>query len=1251
MADSAQVNGDEVLGGKVVRRVVLFQVDLDTPEASLAFGNAIGAAGIGVADIRINQPDDYDSPSSDLYWRNILKKFNLNPDQDGYKSNYKKVFQKFIENLYRSIDSLELKKSRSLDGIVSAPFIELSDLIVGGLEDYSSVLDETNNTLKFSVVHPTIMVGKTFVDMAQASSVFESINVRENDILMVRTSYNGGPFKPEFIGQITSVNPSYRYGAVIKLAVEVAGLSKALYTSQIITKRALNTDQFLPNIEINSVSEPTVFDGRFNPKTAKAIFKELMGEALLSLPKVKQPTPGTDVYELNQGFFNAGLPQGFQFDFFLFLGLYIMSKTPGVGDLWSQMGPDQPPVLLDQDIRALQEAGDYKVFNPMVAKGFSTFFSQLQYPHEVLDQIRNNTFMDIFEARNGIIISRPPRYNRIDLAGPIEGSGTGDYNLVRISAEKDDDTLQQVFTATPGVGWLFNPNGDFFIKSDDLVGDIDVNSDELDVETRIDTKWSMPLNQAPEIAAGSWTDPTLLIRYGFRSKAPVTNPNVLNPRAARLFSPIALAWANAKTRRFNLSAKDTRVYYPGRLYYIEALNLVGFLVGEKIVHGYDKISQRTLTFSMSRKVVSRSVKDILSSENELYNFALCYCNDITPEDLKDNSTAKKRIRDRGRALLARMEAIYSDTLGATYTTPTAEDPGITQSVANDQNGNQVQSQFTPPVASQRPAMTVPMFKYLPTILDLIIEVEVDKTLADLPSAPKDNSNLKKTQDNGTGNEVAIRDSQGRLYCPFLLYNFPQPFDDFGKLVSSPDRDKFLDSPKSLSAGAIAYGPVQSAAFMQVNPSKSTHTNKDFEGVLALRTPFLDAQFVANLSKFSMSQLLINMLVSLDLLLKYSSIGGFFTDDAIGGDVPQFFIFNQAGGFDLFFPGSSDPTFDRTKLAAKWSSAVDRVQYNLKDLSGNSLPANILRLKLDSANMPYFENKYFEIKPTAAGEYNMPMGYFVTFNNAVGWQFFRVANKTDGSAGGRLKKFNVFSQSEVQMEAVDSGLDFDVLPLSSRGDYGIYYVTPFGEATIERLMEFFLPPKKAGQFDATDVNNLKAQVKASRPAAVLLEENQSHSRGRAVDLSPDYLVASSRSDLTMKGSKDWNSGTGAIPPLLSVFQDRLVRAHFSLSAPPNSNTPAPEDPKKRSFFFPIKSAMTATTVYPNGQSAGQHQLAFFHLEVSQADISAFKRWLLPPREGNENLYSPEASKEIGGNLPVQDAVAPGTSLPNSGGING
>ena len=1226
-------------GDIVIRRALLFQVDLSTPAAQQAFGDAISEAGVGSADIRINQPDDYDSPASSLYWRNILQKFDTDPNKDGYKSSYQKIFNAFIAKLYADIDTLTLKTSTPPGSIASSPFVDLTDLITGGFDGYASSLDETNNTLKFSIENPSIMKDGIVPAPNDRYSFFQRINVRENDVLMVRVSRNGGPFELEFIGQVVNLNQEYHYGTVIKTDLEIAGLSKAFYTSQIITKRALSTNQFLPGIEINSVSDVTVYEGRFNPKTARAIFREIMEEALLSVPFDNSSNPnnvdGTDLYTLNQGFFNSNQPQGFQFDFFLFLALYIMSKTAAAGDLWYQPN-NQPVMLLDQSIRGLQEAGDYPVFNPMIAKGFSTFFSQLQYPHEVLDNIRENVFMDVFESRNGIVISRPPRYNRIDLPAP----DLGDYNLSRISAEQDDQVLQGVFSTIPG-GWVFNNDSDFVIGSDDLVGDIELPSDELDVETRIDTKWMMPLNNAPDIAAGSWTDPTLLIRYGFRSKAPVNNPNVLNPRAARMFSPIALAWVNAKTRRLNLSVKDNRVYYPGRLYYVQALNIVAYLVEEVIVHGYERISQRTLSFSMVRKVVSRSSKDILASENELYNFALCYCDDITPKDLADSTTCKQAIRDRGKALLARMTALYQDS--------------------DDSLGDQallVPPVPGPPVAAQTSSMTVPMFKYLPNILDLIIEVEVDSTLANTTSPDQDNSSLKNTQASGVGNEVAHRDSQGRIYVPLGIYGYPQPgVDNFGQLVSSDDstNSKYLDSAYSLSPGALGYGPEVSLPFIQINPSKGTPQNPDFEDVQALRTPFLDAKFVDTVAKFSMSQLLMNMLVSLDLSLKYVGAGNSMTNGALAllssGVFPQFFTLGP-NGFELFFSGSSDPSFDTSKLSEKWQAAVnldpagDPGPYHLDSASTDSLPPNILKLKLDSQNRPYFENKYFQIFQTSSGEYNMPMGYFVTLpTGGDNWRFTRLANQSTPYLGGKIKLASPpLSSTNVIFEAVDTSLGVDAIPLSSTNPTGIYFITPWAEVTVERLLDVNLPPSKGGQYTAQNVNTLKSDVKASRPAALLLEENQSHSQGRAIDLSPDYLVASSQSDLTMRGSAGWNTG-GPLAPLLAVFQDRIIQAGFSLSAPPNSNTPSTADPKRRSFFFTIPSAMTGNPVYPNGTPAKTSPLGFFHLEVSQADISAFKKWLRPPNNASLNT-----SEIPGGQLPVQDQVAPGSPKSNTGAIS-
>jgi len=1236
---------------KVVRRVLLFQVDLDTPAAKTAFGNAIGSAGLGKADIRINTPDDYDSPGSVLYWRNVLQSFSPDPSVDGYRKQYQTIFQAFTANLFANLGSLTLKRGRTLDGITSAPYIELSDFIVGPFEAYGVSLAELSNSLKLRVIHPQHMQDGKFKNVDLASSIFASATPRENDIIMVRTSYNDGPYELEYLGQIIKVNSRWQYGTVIGHDIDIGGLSKAFYTSQILNKIALSPQQFLPNIELNSVGDQSPYENRFNSKDSKGIFQAVLEEAMLSVSNtsfdqattsaIKAGTSSTtttgvptDLYQLDPGFFGS-TPQGgrgFQFDFFLFLGLYLMSITEAVGNLWVQGSIDSPPVLLDQPIRGLQEAGSYQVFLKMMAKGYSEFFSDLEFPYELLGAIRENAFMDVFETRNGIVICRPPRYNRIDLPAVTPRPST-DYNLARRSAESDQQTLQEIFApGTDGVsGWVYNRNADFYIQSKDLVGSIDVISEEMDVETRIDTKWSLQLNGAVDIAAGSWTDPTLLVRYGFRSHAPVTNPNVLNPQAARLFSPIALAWANAKSRKVSLSVRDNRKYYIGRLYYIEALQMVGYLVFEGIPHGYEGVSQRTLTFSMVREVVNRSSADILSNPNEILNFAMCYCNDLTPSDVTSGTAAQAALIKRGTDLLNSMVTLYGQkTSGAPQATARAG------------------TVSAPKISAQTPSVTVPMFKYLATILDFIVSVEETPALAEPIQQSQSNANLAGKSQAAT----AIRDSSGTLYAPFGLYAYPQIFDSFSSAISGNGRNSFLNDSETAESSAINYGAPSGqyvgqaeTGFMQENPNKSNAGKPSFEGILAMSTPFKVDQFVKSSQNFGVSQLLINKLVTLDLNLKFQRLSG---SRGIPGNIPQFFV-SGPDSYYLFRIPPAGVTVDQTFLAAEWEPLWESLVVD----NSWRLPPNILSFGVapgDPEGTYSFFNSYYKIPRRQDGTFCMPMGYFTYLNPSQGWLFERLCNTSDGFKGGVIQfQGTPKSTNDFTFESVVAGqINQQTYSIFASGSARVYFVTPFAEPTIERLMEYRLPPERAGQYTNMDVSNLAALVKSEKGNAVLLQNNQAHTDGRAVDVSPDFLVAASRSDLTMIGSADWNSGKGPLPPLLQIFTQVILNSGFQQVSQPALHTPAPQSGTLApnfyftapNFYFPIPNALQAT-VTDSSNKSNVVPIGLFHLAVSQAAVKNFVKNFWPPAAGSTNLYSPNAPASTT-QPQAQDAVSPGTS---------
>lgn len=124
-------------------------------------------------------------------------------------------------------------------------------------------------------------------------------------------------------------------------------------------------------------------------------------------------------------------------------------------DVPNQIGTfeTRQPVFFDQDVQNLKA---YFIF--LAAVFTSKFSPELKTPYEILDEIRKNTFVEIFEASSGVFYIRSPQYNNTiiyDPQGPASSTNRSDINMVLSSSlniisnsysETTDSLISKVFT-------------------------------------------------------------------------------------------------------------------------------------------------------------------------------------------------------------------------------------------------------------------------------------------------------------------------------------------------------------------------------------------------------------------------------------------------------------------------------------------------------------------------------------------------------------------------------------------------------------------------------------------------------------------------------------------------------------------------------------------------------------------------------------------------------------------------------------
>jgi hypothetical protein len=1252
----------------VDRRFLLFQLDLTGPNvpASLRprwdLSQDLTAQGVAISDY-----SDYDAPRSDIYWRDILYEETKNSDtgqeiQGDYLSRLASHFYQFASDLYQAVFSgqLGLRSASAFND----PYIDLSPY-VRSVSGYQVDAGDLSNSMKLVVGRPdqqgdpnslsaNLLYDKVF-------NINDGILPRENDVIMVLGRYPDGPdagqFFPEYLGMVEKVNLSAAYGQLDNYELTVSGISRISKSSDIVTQRSVSTAVFLPNVEIGSSEDVSVFADKFQDQNIQGIFQIVLssvyswitgssGSGVLAsssglpgyalgfnidwapfIPKIVANPSAVGPGDSQMPSINGG---GFQHNFMTLLTLFLMSVTDAsnreyfparanssanssanslyygsVAAALQAAGSaltvptDDSTVPLSPYNRAYLEHGNHQAYNSLIAQGYELFYPHLTKPADVLGDVRKNAFFDVFESRDGLLICRPGRYNKIERSLS---------EIQRANAETDINgnpaaggfSPQTLFAFDPATStYEFNPAADFYIASEEILDLPDRVFDNEPLDSRADIKLMFKYDgsQGQSLFAGFYVDPDVLLRFGLKSKGPITNPNALNADAPWVFAPLALAMNNAPSRAVSVTVRDRRKFRVGKLYYIEPLDCVAFLSSDVINHANSALSTRTLQFIMVRRVIRRPISamltptPVLHRQHEILNLAMCYLGDppgdesVSVEQFASESglSDPAQYKNMRQVMLAKGNALANYMLSL-------NPPGAAGAVAGPTVANaKSQAQRGPQTPGAGSGARMVMFRYLPTILDVALEVEanpqISQNSADVPAS----NQAAATAANGRLNAALLNGDLAAM-AGFTTEANQQPYDPVLQAITmSTTGISTGDDPKTvlIPAGTLGYGLSSSPSSPITGaPAWDSLANSPAAPLSWFQTPFSAQTLSATPQNVTFSQLLANKLAGVDLSMKFQLGAGSPLTPRFSS-IPQLYFFDGAQ-FDLLTVGVAPQAYLKTIPPIPAGQFVGIPQCLAFNLS--SFPSTMASSCYQVAG--------------SGGIFRLPFGHFVLIpalsSEMTDAVWVRVQNKTNPILGGSVRivpgslprQFVVTPADEFTTLTVEDGNN-DGAGTPINGSTGwmppppnqpnLYFVTPFAEPTIERMLNFALPPNIGGQVTQQQLNAVKDQVKSQPGGGRVLTGNNRRVMGDAINLSPDYLALFSQSDLLASPTRPslarlpLGGGSLADAGIFWLFEQALLGAisgNFAgIGRKPSTGNPGE--------LVPLVGALTASLTYPNG----------------------------------------------------------------------
>ena len=419
------------------------------------------------------------------------------------------------------------------------------DLRTNALTDIGAIrtdLTQLSNTTSFTLRQDILLKYNITIE---PNDVIEIISTNYNKVLKYEDyqEENKDPLNrnTQFLGFVTQLSLSNKYGQVSDLTVTCEGISKLLTMNPVVSDNAVspqfnNLLDFIAQPKKNPSEATTVnvYVTQYNNSTVYELFTDIMSKVLAASPIEGDATNYTVRYVSDKTKL-----KGLQYQYCK--PLIVLYHLAASISTVRQCGPTEV-IIAKVDCNILQTK--LQAYLKQLRTNFTNFWSTYASPLQILNAIVENSFLEIYEDRCGVLIMRTPRYNTwigkdiIDLRDVIEWTQT--LNDVTLKSRSDYQ-------------WCI-----------DYIG----------------TMSNFPGNAYENIPA--------LLKYGFRAESPKTSPNAKNEKLCAVFGALDVARSNSRTRVIRVTVPMIQDYTLGKLYYLpiqdkngvdglESVGCVGYL--------------------------------------------------------------------------------------------------------------------------------------------------------------------------------------------------------------------------------------------------------------------------------------------------------------------------------------------------------------------------------------------------------------------------------------------------------------------------------------------------------------------------------------------------------------------------------------------------------------------------------------------------------------------------------------------------
>lgn len=437
----------------------------------------------------------------------------------------------------------------------------------------STTLEGLSNMTSFNLRQDILLhYGVTI----EANDIIEIVDTNYNNMLQNGKNYVAKRIEDstQFIGFVTKMSLSQRFNETSLLNVTCEGISKMLSLNPTINSNAVapqfksvagfisGEDKTQTTSDANVVN---VFSTFFDGLNAYDLFIKLLSDTLAVTP-VEEDKAAYSMRLVSDPEKLKTLPYQYAKPLLVLYHYAVTYSTLRKVNLSGAQSQGSHIILARLDNNVNQEK--LQAYLLMIRSQFDLFWSNITTPITVLQTLANNTFLEIFEDRSGILILRPPRYNTW-----IEGDVINEDTFIEWTQSIDDSSLK----------------------------------------SRSDYQWSIPaLGIQNEFCGGYYQDIPALLKYGFRADSPKSSPSVQSEIDAAVYSALDVTKANSNTRTFELTVPLTQDYKLGRLYYfpesasvdkygtLSSKGFVGYLTNITTTIAPGNVDVHRLTFKYMR---------------------------------------------------------------------------------------------------------------------------------------------------------------------------------------------------------------------------------------------------------------------------------------------------------------------------------------------------------------------------------------------------------------------------------------------------------------------------------------------------------------------------------------------------------------------------------------------------------------------------------------------------------------------------